>query len=132
MSMCYISKDIIYRYIHLYILDIKIFSVFIVNFTFHLKHVIYLYFSLISYNLYIWYYIFKPIAFYITYMTSVNLVCYNFIKFSLLHFLYIICHIYHTISLIYLIAYNFYITYFSSHIIYVKCVSYNIQSHISK
>ena len=128
MSMCYISKDIIYRSIHVYILDIKFFSVFIVNFTFHLKHVIYfIFFTYILQSIYLILY-----AFYITYMTSINLICYNFIKFSLLHFLYIICHIYHTISLIYLIAYNFYITYFSSHIIYVKCVSYNIQSHISK
>ena len=58
MSMCYISKDIIYRYIHLYILDIKFFSVFIVNFTFHLKHVIYfIFFTYILQSIYLILYI---------------------------------------------------------------------------
>ena len=40
-----------------------------------------------SYN-----HIFQPIAFLITYTTSINLICYHFIEFSLLHPLYIIRH----------------------------------------
>ena len=88
--MYFLALDIIYKYICIY-LYIE-YSVFIINLSFHLKtcylfDIFHIYPTIYKVDN-----IFQLIAFHIAFMTSMNLICYHFIKSSSLNLLYIICH----------------------------------------